>query len=151
MTYGGVVWAEYNKAVGYPLATVDAPDFWRSMSLAHNAKAIDVPLLMQLSDDEHLLALEAYTALREHGRPVELHVFPDEHHIKWQPAHRMAIYQRNLDWFDFWLRCRVRSDAASQAQGRRWKALRAESPAAAKICGPTTPPSASFAPTPRHR
>jgi dipeptidyl aminopeptidase/acylaminoacyl peptidase len=140
MTYGGIAWAQFNTAVGFPLATVDAPDFWRPMSLALNARKIDTPLLMQLSDDEHLLALEAFTALREQYKPVELHVFPDEHHVKWQPAHRLAIYTRNLDWFDFWLRCRIRNDAAGQAQARRWDALRARSPAPARICEPTTSP-----------
>jgi acetyl esterase/lipase len=83
------------------------------------------PLLMQLSDDEYLLSLEAFEALREHGAPVELHVFPDEHHVKWHPVHRLAIYERNLDWFDFWLRCSEDRLAAKSAQYRRWRAMRA--------------------------
>ena len=151
MTYGGIAWAAFNKAVGFPPTTVEAPAFWRPMSLALNAKEIDTPLLMQLSDDEHLLALEAFTALREQGKPVELYVFPDEHHVKWQPAHRLAIYNRSLDWFDFWLRCRIRSDPARQAQYRRWESMSARSPSSSTICGPSDSPSASSVPRPRRR
>lgn len=124
MTYGGIAWAEFNRAVGYPTATVDAPAFWRPMSLALNAGKIDTPLLMQLSDDEHLLALEAFTALREQGKPVELYVFPDEHHVKWQPVHRLAIYNRNLDWFNFWLSGVRDSDPRKIPQYERWSTLR---------------------------
>jgi hypothetical protein len=51
--------------------------------------------------------------------------FPDEHHVKWHPAHRLAIYQRNLDWFDFWLRGRERGCAGCDAQYARWRDLRA--------------------------
>lgn len=139
MTYGGMAWATFNRALGYPNATTNAPEFWRPMSLAINAEAIDTPLLMQLSDDESLLSLEALTALQEHGKPVELHVFPDEHHVKWQPAHRLAIYQRGLDWFDFWLRCSERNDPAAKAQYERWKAMRARSQTNVKRCTEATP------------
>jgi len=58
------------------------------------------PLLMQAPDDEYQAGLESFTALREAGKPVDLFVFPDEHHVKWQPAHRLAVYRRNLAWFD---------------------------------------------------
>src|SRR3546814_17530678 len=72
----------------------------RPRSLAVNAERIDTPLLMQLADSEAMLALETFTALREHGQPVEMYVFPGELHNKWQPAHRLAVYTRNIDWFD---------------------------------------------------
>lgn len=50
-------------------------------------------------------------------------VFPDEYHLKWQPAHRLAIYDRVLDWFDFWLRGRVDPDPAKTKRYSRWRAL----------------------------
>lgn len=62
-----------------------------------------MPLLMQQSDDELRGAVSSYTALEQAGKPVALYVFPNEHHVKWQPAHRLAAYERNLRWFDFWL------------------------------------------------
>jgi dipeptidyl aminopeptidase/acylaminoacyl peptidase len=88
---------------GYPRQSEQNSDFWRCYSLARNAARIHAPILMQLASDEYQGALEDYVALREAHIPSELYVFPDEHHIKWQPAHRLAIYRRNLAWFDFWL------------------------------------------------
>ena len=134
MTYGGIAFAEFNRAVGFPPATSDDPAFWRLMSIALNAERIDIPLLMQLADKEYLLALEAFQALREKGKPVEMYVFQGEHHGKWQPAHRAAIYARNLDWFDFWLRCREDPTPEKAAQYDRWRALRARSRRAASLC-----------------
>ncbi|MDO6416100.1 Atxe2 family lasso peptide isopeptidase [Sphingomonas sp. BIUV-7] len=124
MTYGGIAWADYNRRMGFPLAIEDNPTFWKPMSLAQNAKDIDVPLLMQMDDDEYLIGLEAFEALREYRKPVEMYVFPHEYHAKWQPIHRLAIYERNLDWFDYWLRGHRDADAAKDNQYRRWDALR---------------------------
>ncbi|MES2022853.1 MAG: Atxe2 family lasso peptide isopeptidase [Pseudomonadota bacterium] len=123
MTYGGIAYADAMRAMGYPPANRDAPDFWRPYSMALNAQTMDRPLLMQLADEEYLLGLETFTALREAGQPVEMYVYPGEHHIKWQPAHRRAIYERNLDWFQFWLQSRVDADPAKSAQYSRWKAM----------------------------
>jgi dipeptidyl aminopeptidase/acylaminoacyl peptidase len=124
MTYGGIAYADAMRAMGYPPATRDDPDFWRPYSIALNARAMDRPLLMQLADEEYLLGLETFTALREAGQPVEMYVYPGEHHIKWQPAHRRAIYERNLDWFQFWLQSHVDPDPAKAAQYSRWEAMR---------------------------
>ena len=52
-----------------------------------------------------------------------MYVFAGEHHNKWQPRHRAAIYQRNLDWFSYWLQGRVDADPARAEQYRRWKAM----------------------------
>lgn len=124
MTYGGIAWADFNRSVGFPGATEQRPDFWAPVSLAHNAAKLDTPILMQLADEEYLLALEAFEALREHHKPVELYVFAGEHHGKWQPEHRLAIYERSIDWFDFWLQGRTHLSAASQARYERWEAMR---------------------------
>lgn len=140
MTYGGIAWARFNRSMGFPGVLHDDPAFWKPMSLAQNARSIDTPLLMQLADAEYLLALEPFEALREAGKPVEMHVYPDEHHGKWQPAHRLAVYQRNLDWFGYWLQDRRDPDPAKQAQYTRWDRLRAARDGA-------RPPE----PRPRHR
>jgi len=124
MTYGGIAYADAMRAIGYPPASRDDQEFWRPYSMALDARSMRVPLLMQLSDDEYLLALETFTALREYGQPVEMNVFPGEHHIKWQPAHRRAIYYRNLEWFDFWLRSHRNPDPSKNAQYERWEAMR---------------------------
>lgn len=125
MYYGGPRWAKELRRRGYPKASAVDAGFWAPMSLALNASRIDTPLLLQLPSDEYLLALEGFGALREREKPVEMHVFADERHVKSQPAHRLAIYERNLDWFDFWLLRRTDSNPLKRDQYKRWNALRA--------------------------
>lgn len=114
------------RAVGYPgLLERDHP-FWKSLSLSLNARRVAAPILLQLADDEYLDSLESVTALRETGAAVDMFVFPDEHHVKWQPAHRLAIYRRSLDWFDYWLR-NVRPEAPErQVELKNWDRLKSE-------------------------
>lgn len=114
----------YYREIGWPNLTEDRQDFWSPISLARNASRVRVPLLIQAPDDEYLGALESLTALREKGRAVDLYVFPDEHHVKAQPAHRLVVYQRNLDWFDFWLRgLRPISAPDHEEEFNRWSAM----------------------------
>lgn len=113
-------------AQGYPKLTEEKSQFWGQFSLARNAGSIRTPILMQLADDEYLGALESFTSLREQGVPTDLFIFPREHHIKWQPAHRLAIYKRNLDWFDFWLKDQSSQLPERQADLARWVRLRLE-------------------------
>jgi len=111
-------------AAGYPTLGQSNLAFWSPMSLRANAAKRKYPILLQLSDDEYVGALESYTALRKAGQPVEMYVFPDEHHVKWQPAHRAAIYQRSLDWFSFWLNGVQDESGGKVEQYQRWKDLR---------------------------
>jgi dipeptidyl aminopeptidase/acylaminoacyl peptidase len=106
---------------GYPGPGARGQEFWRGYSLAASADAVRTPILMQLADDEFRLALETYSALEYRHLPVDMFVFPDEHHYKWHPAHRLAVYERNIAWFDFWLRG-VR-DPASSTDIKRWAAM----------------------------
>lgn len=124
MMQAGIAFADKQRAYGLPPLTRPDPDLWRPYSVAMNAGKLDRPLLMQLSDDEYIHSLEGFTALREYGQPVEMHVFPGEHHIKWQPAHRRAAYLRNLDWFAYWLQGARDPDPAKQDQYARWDAMR---------------------------
>jgi dipeptidyl aminopeptidase/acylaminoacyl peptidase len=134
MTYGGIRWAEFNRALGYPPATVNAPEFWRPVSLVVNADRFHTPLLIQQSDDEYLLGLEALEALREKDAPAELYVFPNEHHVKWQPRHKLAVLSRTLDWFDFWLRCREDPAPEKAGQYRRWEGMRRHATRTSALC-----------------
>jgi dipeptidyl aminopeptidase/acylaminoacyl peptidase len=126
MAYAGLAYADQARGWGYPPLTRPDPDFWRPYSLALNAPRLDRPLLMQISDSEMVYALETFSALREQGQPVEMYVFPGEFHFKWQPAHRRAVYERNLDWFAFWLQGREDPDPAKAEQYKRWEALRSD-------------------------
>ncbi|WP_307104776.1 Atxe2 family lasso peptide isopeptidase [Sphingomonas sp. SORGH_AS_0950] len=123
MTYGGIAWAEYNRRMGFPLASEDRPDFWKPFSFVPNASSITVPLLMQLADDEYVLALETFEALREKGAPVEMYVYPNEYHYKWQPVHRLSIYKRNVEWFSYWLRPEGREPRRGAAAFQEWRKM----------------------------
>lgn len=112
----GCCWDPYQDAIvgpgaaeayhesGWPELINYDSDFWSHMSLIENARRVSAPLLIQQSDDEFRGAIASYIALKQANRSVALYVFPNEHHVKWQPAHRLAAYERNLRWFDFWLR-----------------------------------------------
>jgi dipeptidyl aminopeptidase/acylaminoacyl peptidase len=140
MTYGGIAWADSNRTLGFPLATENGHDYWKPYSMALNASAMNAPILMQLADDEFLLGLETFTALRENHKPIEMYVFPDEHHIKWHPAHRLAIYNRVIDWFDFWLRDTVDPDPIKTGQYDRWRTMRTSRASIATSGPPTVTP-----------
>lgn len=90
---------------GYPRFNADRPDFWKQGSLAPSLGAIPpVPLLIQAGEEEFRLALPTYAAVKNAGWPAEMYVFPGEAHVKLQPAHRLAVYERNLAWFERWFR-----------------------------------------------
>ncbi len=123
-TYAGTAFSDYVRKMGFPGATADDRAFWKANSLAVSGGDTETPLLMQLADSEYLNALEAFEALREYRKPVELHIFPEEFHVKRQPEHRLAVYDRNLDWFAFWLQGKTDPDPAKQAQYVRWRNMR---------------------------
>lgn len=103
----GLTTAGELRRMGYPWWTdPGAENFWREVSVAVHASEIRTPMLVQASDDELLGGVDAFTALRAANAPADLLVFPGEHHVKWQPAHRLALYRRNVDWFSFWLQDR---------------------------------------------
>ena len=125
----GPVAARLFAEIGYPKMSDRSPAasaFWDQISLVRNARKVTRPMLVQVADEELLSALPTFTALREVGAPIDLFVMPNEHHYKWQPAHRLAMYQRSLDWFDFWLKGEKPSDPARLADVTRWEALARE-------------------------
>lgn len=97
---------------------------WNRLSLALNATRARAPLLLNVADDELINQLQVFTALKDADRAVEMYVFPEENHYKWQPAHRLAIYNRNIDWMNFWLQGREDADPAKAEQYKRWRAMR---------------------------
>ncbi|GLK43963.1 MULTISPECIES: Atxe2 family lasso peptide isopeptidase [Novosphingobium] len=110
--------------LGYPSFLDPQNAFWMRNSLRRNAARIHAPVLLQVSDAEFSSALEGYTALAAAGKPVDMFVFPDEFHVKWQPAHRLAIYKRAIDWFSYWLVDGWSASPDRAAEVARWAALR---------------------------
>jgi dipeptidyl aminopeptidase/acylaminoacyl peptidase len=58
---------------------------------------------MQLPEQEYRYNLELFGRLSASKTPVEMYIYPGEPHIKFQPRHKLAVYERNLAWFERWL------------------------------------------------
>ena len=56
---------------------------------------------------------------------ADLYVFAHEPHQKFQPRHKLAVYERNLDWFRFWLMGTEDPDPAKASQYAYWRLMRA--------------------------
>ena len=102
----------------------ETPARWKLVSPAFNTRTINAPILMQLPEQEARRIPELAAKLLASATPAELVAFPDEDHVIVQPRHRLAIYQRNLDWFRYWLQDYVDPDPAKADQYRRWQSMR---------------------------
>lgn len=120
---GPLVADRYHRA-GWPSLLQASHPYWKAISFTQNAARVKIPLLFQVADGEFLGAVESFTALAQAGTPVDMFIFPDEFHVKWQPAHRLAMYKRNMAWFDFWLNGWVPSDPLQRKEALNWEALR---------------------------
>jgi len=79
---------------GWQLAApYETPDRWAEFVPTR----INAPLLMQMPEQEYLQTMEYYSQLVSTGYPAEMFVFPHEPHVKIQPRHKLAAYERNLD------------------------------------------------------
>lgn len=97
---------------------------WDAMSVSHRAREINAPTLIQIDDLEYLTALPLWSAMREEGKAIEMHVFPKDTHFLMQPIHRLVNYERQLDWFKFWLKREEDSAPSKHDQYDRWRRLR---------------------------
>jgi dipeptidyl aminopeptidase/acylaminoacyl peptidase len=97
---------------------------WKRLSTALNVTRIQTPVLINIADRELVMTMQTVSAMTEYHRPIEVYVYPDEWHVKRWPVHRYAIYQRNLDWLNFWLNDREDPDPAKAEQYARWRELR---------------------------
>lgn len=105
---------------------IDAAD-WKRRAPSLQVDKITAPVLMQLPEQEARLSPELQARLSESGKG-ELHVFPFAPHIKAEPRQKLAVYQRNLDWFRFWLQGYIDPDPAKIAQYKRWTGLNFPAP-----------------------
>jgi len=102
----------------------EAVERWKPYALMHNLEGVTTPLLIQVADSELIKTTPLHVAMKDAGKPVETYVFPGEYHIKWQPQHKLAVAERAIDWFRFWLKDEEDSDPAKAEQYVRWRLLR---------------------------
>ena len=101
---------------------------WERISPELNINKIDTPTLVQVADRELTESVSSIAALRDAKKPIEAYVFPDEYHIKWRPKHKLAVYNRTIDWFNFWLRGVEDKGLEKVPQYKRWRAMRDRRP-----------------------
>ncbi|MBT2246837.1 Atxe2 family lasso peptide isopeptidase [Sphingobium sp. BHU LFT2] len=122
---GPMVAQSYHKD-GWPRLIDKNPKFWEQISLVDQAKRVTFPMLFQAADTEYLAMLAGFTAIRQAKIPSDMYIFPNEDHIKSQPAHRLAVYRRNLAWFDFWLKESQSAPAGASREETEWIAMKRE-------------------------
>ncbi|MBL9207728.1 MAG: prolyl oligopeptidase family serine peptidase [Opitutaceae bacterium] len=99
-------------------------DYWRELDLAEHVETLEAPILMHHPLSETATAVRLMRHMLDANRPYDAYVFTEETHMKWQPAHRLAIMERNFDWFRFWLQDIEDPVPEKAAQYVRWRKLR---------------------------
>lgn len=101
----------------------ETPERWKQLSPTYTMERIQAPVLMQMPEQEYRYSLDyAIPLVRNHL--ADLYVFPEEPHQKFQPRHKLAVYQRNLDWFRFWLLGEEDADPRKRDQYATWRRMR---------------------------
>jgi dipeptidyl aminopeptidase/acylaminoacyl peptidase len=108
-----------------PTMWPEDPEFWKPIDLAYNLDQVEAPILFHIPDSEMVGTGILLRRMSDARLPFDAFVFPNELHQKWQPAHRLAIYRRNLDWFRFWLQDIEDPNPETAEQYERWRKLRA--------------------------
>ena len=101
----------------------ETPKRWWEVSPAYQLDRIKAPILFQLPEQEYRMTLD-YSLPLAYRHQGDIYVFPDETHIKFQPRHKLAVYERNVDWFRFWLQGYEDPDSAKRAQYAHWREMR---------------------------
>ena len=135
--FTGEIGKSLHEIYGVPPPDKDPGHWYRRFSPAMNVEKIQVPLLVQTAESELRPGLQYWYELSEQRKPAEVVVFPDEGHQFWQPAHRLKMNERFIDWFRFWLQGHESEDPGKRDQYARWRELRERwdrsSPAAVSV------------------
>lgn len=99
------------------------PEQWQALSPTYNVDKFHAPILFQTPEQEYLHSLDYVMPLLLDQR-ADMYVFPNEPHQKFQPKHKLAAYDRNLDWFRFWLQSYEDPDPGKQEQYAHWRTIR---------------------------
>lgn len=112
----------------WQLGTVEeTPERWRTISPSFDPERVRVPVLMQMSEQEYRFALDYAVPMIRAGR-ADAYGFPHESHQKSQPRHKLAAYERNMDWLRFWLLEIESDDPMKVDQYARWREMRKKTP-----------------------
>jgi hypothetical protein len=134
-------YANAASAIGAP-AFGDGLKTWLDRSTGFNVDAIHTPILLIGQSGGGMQGYilgewEILSRLRELHRPVEMYVMPeiDTHpsHNPQNPDQVIAVQERVVDWFDFWLNGHEMSDVDKTAQYAHWRSLKRQQGVAAGV------------------
>lgn len=91
---------------------------------ALDAGKISAPFLMQLAEVEYMTMMQLYDAMSDLSLAVEMRIFPGAYHVKHQPRQRLAVYDRNVAWFEFWLSGTKNAATEGGEEKVRWQKMR---------------------------
>jgi dipeptidyl aminopeptidase/acylaminoacyl peptidase len=97
---------------------------WDAVSSARRARDINTPTLIQTDEHEWTGALPLWSAMHQEEKPIEMFVFLGDSHLLRQPIHMLLNFERQLDWFRFWLKHEEDPAPSKRAQYDRWTRLR---------------------------
>lgn len=126
--------ARSNWSYGLGEQLIGAPAFgeglrnWLAESPAFNAHRITTPLLLTVTATAPPLApWELFSRLRYLGKPVEFYVIPDlahgTHGLQ-NPTQSIALQERALDWWCFWLKDEESPSPEKAQQYAGWRLLK---------------------------
>lgn len=86
----------------------DVFDRWRTHSAMFNVKGVSTPTLIQHGEADARVPIsqgyEFYNVLKRQNVPVTMVVYPRQPHGIQEPKMMQDAMQRNLDWFDRWIK-----------------------------------------------
>lgn len=125
--YGGTVPTIGHEPFGAGLAS------WLQNAPGFSTERIKSPLMMidqSIGMFGVFLKWETFNRLRYLRKPVEFYVMPDAEahgaHNTQNPAQILALMNRSIDWFDFWLNDREDASPAKADQYAAWRKLRVQ-------------------------
>jgi dipeptidyl aminopeptidase/acylaminoacyl peptidase len=102
----------------------ETPEQWKRIGLEFNLNKIKAPVLMQVPEQEYVWLLDSAVPLMLDHK-ADLYVFPEAPHFKFQPKQLLAVNERNVDWFRFWLQDYEDSDPEKNGQYAVWREMKA--------------------------
>jgi dipeptidyl aminopeptidase/acylaminoacyl peptidase len=112
---------------------------WLKSAPGFNAERILPPLMIEVQSQGIVGLLshwEIFSQLRALKKPVEMWVAPDlerGEHVTQNPRQILAIQNRVIDWFDFWLNGHENLSPAKAEQYAAWRRLREQRDVTAKV------------------
>jgi len=110
----------YDSLFGGPPFDPRAEANYLKYSPSARTTQITCAILQEFSGHQAHEALELNELLLHAQIPTELVVYPAEAHIFYRPRDRAMAMQRNLEWFNYWLRGKRDGNPVDPGEYQRW-------------------------------